>query len=68
MLHRVWSISPILFEVGIRNSVCGCILGLWSFVYRFGLFVTLKQIINHTPFLKAMDCFAMIDYAREATK
>ena len=41
MSHRVWSISPTLFEVGIRNSVCGCILGLWSFAYRFGLSVTL---------------------------
>ena len=41
MLYHVWSISPILFEVGIRNSVCGCIFGLWSFAYRFGLSVTL---------------------------
>ena len=26
--HRVRSISPILIQVGIPNSVCGCILGL----------------------------------------
>ena len=25
--NGVWSISPILFELGIQNLVCGCILG-----------------------------------------
>ena len=33
--HRVWCISPILFEVGISNLVWGCILGWWSVVYHF---------------------------------
>ena len=28
-------ISPILFELGIPNSVCGCILGWQSVIYQF---------------------------------
>ena len=34
-------ISPIFFEVGIPNLVCGCILGWRSVAYRFGVAVTL---------------------------
>ena len=32
---RVQSISPIFFEVGIPNLVCGCILGWRSVAYHF---------------------------------
>ena len=38
---RVRSISPIFFEVGIPNLVCGCILGWWSVAYHFRVTVTL---------------------------
>ena len=34
-------ISPIFFEVGIPNLVCGCILGWGSVVYHFRVTVTL---------------------------
>ena len=40
VLLRVRCISPILFEVGITNLVCGCILG-WSDAYHFLVTVTL---------------------------
>ena len=33
--HRVRYISPIFFEVGIPNLVCGCILGWRSEGYHF---------------------------------
>ena len=39
-LH-VRCISPIFFEVGIPNLVCGCILGWWSVAYHFRVTVTL---------------------------
>ena len=38
---RVRSISPIFFEVGIPNLVCGYILGWWSVAYHFRVTVTL---------------------------
>ena len=38
---RVRSISPIFFEVGIPNLVCGCILGWRSVAYHFWVTVTL---------------------------
>ena len=38
---RVRCISPIFFEVGIPNLVCGCILGWWSVAYHFWVTVTL---------------------------
>ena len=38
---RVRSISPIFFEVGIPNLVCGYILGWWSVTYHFQVYVTL---------------------------
>ena len=40
---RVWSISPIFFEVGIPNLVCGCILGWQSVAYHFWVTVTLTS-------------------------
>ena len=40
---RVWSISPIFFEVGIPNLVCGCILGWRSVACHFGVTVTLTS-------------------------
>ena len=38
---RVRSISPLFFEVGIPNLVCGYILGWWSVAYHFRVTVTL---------------------------
>ena len=38
---RVRCISPIFFEVGIPNLVCGCILGWGNVVYHFRVTVTL---------------------------
>ena len=40
---RVRSISPIFFEVGIPNLVCGYILGWRSVVYYFRVTVTLTS-------------------------
>ena len=34
---RVRNISPTLFEAGLQNLVCGCIMVLWSVKYHFGL-------------------------------
>ena len=31
----IWSISPILYEVGITNLICGFILGWKSGAYHF---------------------------------
>ena len=42
---RVRCISPIFFEVGIPNLMCGCILGWRSVAYHFQVTVTL----NLTP-------------------
>ena len=36
-------ISPIFFEAGIPNLVCGCILGWRSVAYHFGATVTLTS-------------------------
>ena len=40
---RVRCISPIFFEVGIPNLMCGCILGLRSVAYHFLVTVTLTS-------------------------
>ena len=40
---RVRSISPIFFEVGIPNLVCGYILGWQSVTYHFRVTVTLTS-------------------------
>ena len=40
---RVRCISPIFFEVGIPNLMCGCILGWQSVAYHFWLTVTLTS-------------------------
>ena len=40
---RVRSISPIFFEVGILNLVCGYILGWRSVAYHFRVTVTLTS-------------------------
>ena len=40
---RVCSISPIFFEVGIPNLVCGYILGWRSVAYHFRVTVTLTS-------------------------
>ena len=41
---RVRCISPIFFEVGIPNLMCGCILGCRSVAYHFRVTVTLTLI------------------------
>ena len=38
---RILSISPIFFEVGIPNLMCGYILGWQSVAYHFQVTVTL---------------------------
>ena len=40
---RVRSISPIFFEIGIPNLVCGYILGWGSVAYHFRVTVTLTS-------------------------
>ena len=40
---RVQSISPIFFEVGIPNLLCGYILGWRSVAYHFWVTVTLTS-------------------------
>ena len=40
---RVRCISPIFFEVGIPNLMCGCILGWQSVTYHFRVTVTLTS-------------------------
>ena len=40
---RVRCISPIFFEVGIPNLICGCILGWRSVAYHFQVTVTLTS-------------------------
>ena len=40
---RVRSISPIFFEVGIPNLMCGYILGWHSVTYHFRVTVTLTS-------------------------
>ena len=40
---RVCCISPIFFEVGIPNLMCGCILGWQSVMYHFRVAVTLTS-------------------------
>ena len=40
---RVRCISPIFFEVGIPNLMCGCISGWQSVAYHFGVTVTLTS-------------------------
>ena len=40
---RVQCISPIFFEVGIPNLMCGCILRWWSVAYHFQVTVTLTS-------------------------
>ena len=39
----VQCISPIFFEVGIPNLVCGCIMGWLSVAYHFRVTVTLTS-------------------------
>ena len=41
--YYVRSISLILFEIGISNLVCGCILGRWSVEYHLWVTVTLTS-------------------------
>ena len=43
---RVRCISPIFFEVGISNLVCGCIFGWPSVAYQFWVTVTLTSDLD----------------------
>ena len=40
---RVQCISPIFFEIGIPNLMCGCILGWRSVAYHFRVTVPLTS-------------------------
>ena len=41
-------ISLCLFELGIPNSVCGCILGCFHTVYMLFIFFRFSTLINRT--------------------
>ena len=41
-------ISPIFFEVGIPNLMCGCILGWQSVAYHFWVTVTMTSDLVFT--------------------
>ena len=41
--HLVWCKTPISFEVGIPNLVCGCILGWQKFTHYFWVPLTLTS-------------------------
>ena len=56
--NRVRSISLILFEVGISNLVCGCILGWRSVAYQNWVTVTL----NLTSDLVSRNCIESRTY------
>ena len=43
IMSRVY---PILFEVGIPNGACGCILVWWRVGYHFGVTVTLTSCLS----------------------
>ena len=45
-ISRVWSIAPILFEVGIPNSISGYTLGSWRVAFYFRVTVTLISGLN----------------------
>ena len=65
---RVRCISPIFFEVGIPNLVCGCILGWRSVVYHFRVTVTLTLtsdlvfIVIKCPSVRPASCLVQISY------
>ena len=46
MQHYVRCISPIFFEAGIQNLMCGCILGWGSVAYHFRVTVTLTLLLT----------------------
>ena len=43
--YCVRSLSPIFFEVGIPNLVCGYIFGWWSVAYHFWVSVTMTSTL-----------------------
>ena len=61
-------ISPIFFEVGIPNLVCGCILGWRSVPYHFRVTVTLTLtsdlvfIVIKCPSIRPASCPVHITY------
>ena len=68
--HRVWSIPPLMLEVGIKNSVCGCILGCKVLCTIFGVTLTLTSClsyhrINCVPSISQqisyLDAFGVVD-------
>ena len=68
VLLCVRCISPIFFEVGIPNLVCGCILGWLSVVYHFWVTVTLTLtsdlvfIVIKCPSVRPASCPVHISY------
>ena len=48
LVSRNWCISPILFEIGIPNLVCKCILGCGSVTNHFWVTVTLTSDLYPT--------------------
>ena len=59
----VWCISPIFFEVGIPNLVCGCILGWRSVACHFLVTVTLT-LISDLAFRLFMSDAYLLNYLR----
>ena len=60
---RVRSISPIFFEVGIPNLVCGYILGWGSVAYHFRVTVTLT-LTSDLVFRKIVSGAYLLYYLR----
>ena len=47
--HYILNPPRILFEVGIPNLFCGCILGWWSVLYHFQVTVTWTADLVSSP-------------------
>ena len=63
---RVRCISPIFFEVGIPNLVCGCILGWRSVAYHFRVTVTLT-LTSDLVFIVVTLCQSVCPSVRPAS-
>ena len=59
----VLCISPIFFEIGIPNWVCGCILGWRSVAYNFQVTVTLT-LTPDLVFRTIMSRVYLLDYLK----
>ena len=66
--YHVSSISPTLFEVGLPNVLCGCILGLLYVVYHFCVTVTLL-ILTFDIISRIIVCGAyLLHYLRQESQ